>query len=254
MRRHRFPIQEAVTVGAQAALTGTDAKHIRTVLRLRPGDRVWLFDGSGAEFEAKIESLEGNRVIVAVIDAAAPRRESPVRIAAAQAILKEKKMDRIVRQITELGVDAWIPFSAERSVARPSPGKLAARIDRWHRIAAEAAKQCRRLKRLHIAPSTDFDGAIAQAEGFDVKILFWEEAPLEAGWPVFPAPVSSVFLLVGPEGGLTGEEVDRARSSGFWPASLGPRILRAETAAVVACALAQHRYGDLGERREGEGC
>jgi 16S rRNA (uracil1498-N3)-methyltransferase len=253
MRCHRFPVQETAAVGAKATLTGTDAKHIRIVLRLRPGDKVWLFDGSGAEFEAKIESFEADRVIVAVLGAAAPHRESPVRIVAGQAILKEKKMDRIVRQITELGIDTWIPFPADRTVARPSPGKMAARVDRWRRIAAEAAKQSRRLKRPEIVPAADFNGAIARAEGCDVKILFWEQAPIEAGWPAPSETVRSVFLLVGPEGGLTNEEVDRARFSGFWPASLGPRILRAETAAVAVCALAQHRYGDLGGHREGNG-
>jgi 16S rRNA (uracil1498-N3)-methyltransferase len=246
MKTHRFPVSEPPAVGRQARITGTDADHIRKVLRLGPGDRVFLFDGSGTEYEATIESVEPPHVVAAVTAARRPQQESPVRIAVAQGILKEKKMDRVIRQLTELGADAWIPFAAGRSVARPDPRKIEARVQRWRKIAVEAAKQCRRLKVPEISPVADFDQAIRLAEGYALKMALWEEARTEAAWPRPQKEPESVFLLVGPEGGFTAEEITRADAAGFLQASLGPRILRAETAAVVACALAQHRFGDLG--------
>ncbi|MGD8366848.1 MAG: 16S rRNA (uracil(1498)-N(3))-methyltransferase [Desulfobacterales bacterium] len=246
MKKYRFPVSEPPAVGRQASIAGTDADHIRKVLRLGPGARIFLFDGSGTEYEARITAVEANRVLAEVTAANHPNRESPVRIAVAQGILKEKKMDRVIRQLTELGADAWIPFAAERSVARPDPQKVEARTQRWRKIAVEAAKQSRRLKVPEIFPAADFDQAIGLAEVHALKIAFWEEARIGAGWPAPHHGPRSVFLLVGPEGGFTADEIAAAESAGFLPASLGPRILRAETAAVVACALAQHRYGDLG--------
>jgi 16S rRNA (uracil1498-N3)-methyltransferase len=252
MKRYRFPIPAPAAVGQQVTLAETDARHIGKVLRLCPGDHIFLFDGEGTECEAVIDVVTPDAVTASVVSSATPLRESPVRIVAAQALLKEKKMDTVVRQLTELGVEACIPFPARRSVARPDPRKLAARVERWRKISVEAAKQSRRLKAPGIDPASGLDDVIARAEGFDAKIAFWEEAPVEAGWPAPGSSLKSVFLLTGPEGGMTGGEIGRLEAAGFVSASLGPRILRAETAAVVAAALAQHRYGDLGALRRKE--
>jgi 16S rRNA (uracil1498-N3)-methyltransferase len=249
MKRYRFPISAPSAVGRQVPLADADARHIGKVLRLSPGDRIFLFDGDGAEYEAVIDVVAADTVTASVISSAMPLRESPVHIAAAQAFLKEKKMDTVVRQLTELGVDAWIPFPAERSVARPDRHKLASRAERWGKISVEAAKQCRRLKIPEIDPASGLDDVVARADGFDAKIAFWEEASVEAVWPSPETTPKSVFVLTGPEGGLTDTEIDRLKAAGFAAVSLGPRILRAETAAVVACTLAQHRYGDLGALR-----
>ena len=246
MKRYRFPISAPAVVGRQVTLAEADARHIGKVLRLSPGDRIVLFDNEGGEYEAVIDAVAAEAVTASVTSSARPLRESPMHITAAQALLKEKKMDAVVRQLTELGVNDWIPFPAERSVARPDRRKLAARVERWGKISVEAAKQCRRLKIIEILPAPGLEEGISRAEGFDAKIAFWEEAPADAVWPSPAATLKSVFLLTGPEGGLTGTEIERLQAAGFVAASLGPRILRAETAAVVACALAQHRYGDLG--------
>ncbi|MCF8078846.1 MAG: 16S rRNA (uracil(1498)-N(3))-methyltransferase [Desulfobacterales bacterium] len=246
MKHYRFPIDGTPEIGARATLVGSDARHVRNVLRLKPGDSIILFDRKGAEFEARIVGFEGEAVTALILASNRPVRESPVSIVLAQAMLKEKKMDRVVRQLCEIGVSAWIPFFGARSVARPAEKKLATRTERWRKIAVEAAKQSRRLQVPRIRPAGDLESVLAAAEGFDLKIAFWEGAPVSGGWPNPGSSPDSVFLLVGPEGGFAEEEVARARDRGFVPASLGPRILRAETAAVVACALAQHRYGDLG--------
>ena len=246
MKLHRFPVGQEAKVGADTILIGPDARHIRNVLRLKPGDSIILFNSNGDEFKARIVGFESEAVTALILASSRPVRESPVSIALAQAMLKEKKMDRVVRQLCEIGVSAWIPFFGARSVARPAEKKLAARTERWRKIAVEAAKQSRRLQALRIRPAGDLEAVLAAAEGFDLKIAFWEGAPVSGGWPNPGNSPGSIFLLVGPEGGFAEEEVAHARDRGFVAASLGPRILRAETAAVVACALAQHRYGDLG--------
>jgi 16S rRNA (uracil1498-N3)-methyltransferase len=246
MKRYRFPIDGTHNVGDRTTLIGSDARHIRNVLRLAPGDSILLFDRKGAEFEARIEGFEEERVTASILASSRPVRESPVAIVLAQAMLKEKKLDRVVRQVCEIGISGWIPFFGARSVARPSAAKLGVRTERWRKIATEAAKQSRRLQVPRICPAEDLESVLAAAEGFDLKIAFWEGAPVSGGWPNPGDSPKTVFLLVGPEGGFAEQEVVRARNRGFTPASLGPRILRAETAAVVACAIAQHRYGDLG--------
>lgn len=246
MQLHRFPVGQDAKVGADTTLIGPDARHIRNVLRLKPGDGIVLFNSNGDEFKARIVGFEGEAVTALIQASSRPVRESPVSIVLAQAILKEKKMDRVVRQLCEIGISAWMPFFGARSVARPGAKKLAIRVERWRKIAVEAAKQSRRLQVPRIRPAADLEAVLAAAEGFGLKIAFWEGAPVSGGWPNPGNSTDSVFLLVGPEGGFAEEEVARARDRGFVPASLGPRILRAETAAVVVCALAQHRYGDLG--------
>lgn len=251
MKLHRFPVGQEAKVGSGAMLVGPDARHIQKVLRLKPGDNIVLFNSKGDEFKAQIKGFEAEAVKALILAASRPIRESPVNIALAQAMLKEKKMDRVVRQLCEIGVSTWIPFFGSRSVARPAEKKLATRAERWRKIAVEAAKQSRRLQVPRIRPAEDLEAALAAAEGFDLKITFWEEAPVSVGWPSPDNSPDSVFLLVGPEGGFAKEEVARARDRGFVSASLGPRILRAETAAVVASALAQHRYGDLGSASPG---
>jgi len=114
------------------------------VLRLTPGDFIMLFDGSGNEYESIIEKILHNKVSVVLKDKKSSTSESPVQLIAAQAILKDRKMDTLLRQLTELGVTKWIPFSAERSVPRPDANRIAKRIQRWEKIVRESLKQCKR--------------------------------------------------------------------------------------------------------------
>ncbi len=231
-------------------LSPGDANHVRNVLRLQPGDPVRLFDGRGVEYDARIARIDGGGVLAVVIGATRPETESPTAITIAQGFLKDKKMDTLVRQLTELGVSRWIPYFADRSVARPDPKRLRARRERWQKIAAESLKQCRRSRIPDISGVQSFDEMLHAAADADLRILFWEKAP-ETSPTLFSLaakkPYGSVFAVLGPEGGLTDAEVDAAAAAGFLTAALGPRILRAETAAVAACALLQYFLGDLGK-------
>jgi 16S rRNA (uracil1498-N3)-methyltransferase len=246
--RHFF-IEPSRLVGSRASFSGAEARHIKNVLRLKTGDAIRLFDGTGFEYVGVIDALPPGAVEVAISSRvpAAGRARLPVSVA--QGFLKEKKMDRLVRQLSELGAAHWMPFISDRSVARPEGGRAQARQERWRRIAVEALKQCRRGDVMQIDDVVGFDRLLERSPAHELRIIFWEQSsePLTAqrfsGGPAGPA---SVLIVLGPEGGFGEEEVRAAVAAGFISASLGPRILRAETAAVAACAIVQHLFGDLG--------
>jgi 16S rRNA (uracil1498-N3)-methyltransferase len=245
-----FFIEQPAAAGSTALITGSDARHIKTVLRLKPGDFVGLFDGQGYEYEAQIRSVSSNRIEVAVIRGAPAQTESSVEITVAQAYLKEKKMDDLVRQLSEIGINRWIPFFAKRSIPRPDKKHLAARTNRWAKIAREALKQCRRGRLLDIGEAVSFEAVLEMSHAYDLNIVFWEEATQPANNTVLKAgrPIKKILVLLGPEGGFGIEEIEKASQKGFVTAALGPRILRAETATLAACVLLQYLYGDLGDR------
>lgn len=247
-----FFVKSPVQVGAENVITGSDAKHIKNVLRMKAGDKIWLFDGKGFEYEARITDVSSKSVGVSIIDAFPSDSESPVSITVAQAFLKERKMDGLVRQITELGITRWIPFFSERSVSRPDEKRLQTRLTRWKKIAKESLKQCRRGRVPEIAETVSFESVLDLSLASDIKIIFWENEPEAIPFPVMqPAAKKNkrIFLIIGPEGGFAGPEVAAAGRFGFYSATLGPRILKAETATVAACTLVQFLYGDLGPKK-----
>jgi len=245
-----FFIEQAATETPTSFLTGSDARHIKTVLRLKPGDKIGLFDGKGFEYEASIVALSSGRVEVSVIRRFPSKTESPVQITIAQAFLKAKKMDGLVRQLTELGITKWIPFVAQRSVSRPDRKQLQLRTERWNKIAQEALKQCRRGRMPEICPTLSVDEVLALGQAHELKIVFWENEskPINILFPKQDRKFNNIFAMLGPEGGLTEQEIESARSKGFVTAALGPRILKAETATIAACALLQYTFGDMGQK------
>jgi 16S rRNA (uracil1498-N3)-methyltransferase len=244
----RFFISSENIQANETALSESDARHLMQVLRLKVGDRVLLSDGRGVEYDGTVASISAGRVIVSVGEGRPSAGESSLRITLLQGFLKEAKMDQVVRQATELGVTRLVPVFARRSVARPDARRMAGRLERWRKIAAEALKQCRRGRVPAIDAPCGLDAALAAGGGSDLRIVFWEEGrrPLGEILDAVADPVGTVALLLGPEGGFEAEEIAAAEASGFLVAGLGPRILRAETASLAACALIQHRYGDLG--------
>ena len=249
----RFSLHKTPVVGSEELITGQDARHIALVLRLKPGDDILLLTGDGQEYSARIRSVNTDGVRVDVLSVHSSRTDPVVELTVALGFLKEKKMDELVRQLTELGMHRFQPFFARRTVSRPDEGRMTTRVARWEKIARESLKQCRRGSVPEIRPSVSFDEVLSLTAQDDVKIVFWEqEASLsipDADDPVRKKPLR-ITILLGPEGGLTEEEVQAARSNGFSVCSLGPRILRAETAVVAACALIQFVYGDMGNSRD----
>jgi len=249
----RFFIDPATVSGPLVTIEGSEAHHVTHVLRLKPGDCIILVDGTGYEYESIIKGLGDQRVEVEIQQTSRNGAAPGVPIVVAQAFLKEKKMDDLVRKLSELGIAGWIPFFSNRSIARPDKTRLAGRTQRWRRIAAEAVKQCRRSDMLQISEPTGFKEVLELSQACDLKIIFWENerVPLsrQVGSKAGGSP-QKIMLMLGPEGGFSEQEVEIARQTGFTVAGLGPRILRAETATLAACTLIQFLFGDLGAGAE----
>jgi len=246
--RHFF-VDPENTIGATAILTGSEARHISTVLRLATGTKITLFDGSGSYYEVLITKISPNRIetkivsIIPYIDAAEDFRPA---LHLAIGLLKGKKMDLIIQKITELGVESLRPFQSRYCTGKnPAPG----RVSRWQKIVFEACKQCNRPKPPVLYPVADFKELLFEAgkEGHDLKLIFWEEKGQKPLHEIF-SPLNekkSVLVLIGPEGGFSSHEVEKAAKAGFQPVTLGSRILRAETAAIAAASILQHELGNL---------
>jgi 16S rRNA (uracil1498-N3)-methyltransferase len=229
-------------------ITGSEAGHICRVLRLSAGDEVELFDGTGNGYRAQIVSVAPDRVRFDIVESYPLTTESPASITLAQGFLKESKMDELIRPLTELGIHCLRPFYAARSVSRPKARSLEKRLGRWRKKALEAVKQCRRARIPIIEPADSLMDVLKGSDGFDLKIFFWEGEQLAIKLPLQSLPSSrSILAVVGPEGGFSEDEVQMARERGFLICGLGPRILRAETAALAACTVLQYHFGDMGD-------
>ncbi|SRR6266700_3115992 len=232
-----------------AVVEGEAHRHLARVLRARAGDTLTLFDGQGHEVDAVVVAVERQRTTLAL---GTPRTAAPAagaRVVLLQSLARGERMDWIVQKATELGVAEIVPVAAERSVARLSAREAPARRARWEKIAREAARQCGRADVPIIADPIPLSAALERWRGekrdTGAAFVLWEGSqghPLRA---TLAADARDVALLIGPEGGFTDAEVALAQSTGFQVAGLGPRILRVETAAIVAVALAQFATGGL---------
>ena len=250
----RFFIQTPPTQGAHVTLTGGDARHLTTVLRLAPGDRILLLDGRGGEYEAELLAAQPDDVRLEVLSHREAREESGARITIAQGFLKDRKMDPLVRHYTELGIHRWYPLMAERSIPNPDAKRLAKRAERWEKISRESLKQCRRGMAMEISPPLTFADMLKEAEPYDLKLFFWENASIPLTRDLLPprdaeSPTGGgrrILVALGPEGGFSEREALLAEESGFVACTLGPRILRAETASIASATLVQFLFGDMG--------
>jgi 16S rRNA (uracil1498-N3)-methyltransferase len=243
MSRPRFHVPEAAP-GARVELPEHSAHHAREVLRLRAGAPVRVFDGAGAEYEAVLDAVTRRTVSARLGHALAPRPESPLRLVLAVSPLKGDRMEIVVQKATELGAAEIWPTVSVRTDAAARPALQGSRSERWQRVAAGAAEQCGRAVVPPVAPTATLDGLLARPfDGARVVLLETPGHPALASLPMDPS--APLLLLVGPAGGFEPAEAERLRVAGFLSASLGPRVLRAETAAVAAVAIAQATWGDL---------
>ncbi|HSN21370.1 MAG TPA: 16S rRNA (uracil(1498)-N(3))-methyltransferase [Usitatibacter sp.] len=227
--------------GAQFALAPEAAQHVSKALRLKVGDALTVFDGRGGEFEAVIQRIDRDRVDVKVGAARDVERESALAIGLAQGLPEADKMDWIIQKAVELGV-AWIqPLVCDRSVVRLSGERAARREAHWRRVALAACEQSGRNRIPEVRPTLGFQSWIAVPSDLP-RWMLKPDAPRLADH----APPGSPFeLLVGPEGGLSERELDLALLRGCEPLSLGPRILRTETAPLAALAAIHALWGDF---------
>ena len=218
------------------------SRHLVKVLRLQAGAEVLVFDGRGTEIEGRIVGARAAGVELAL----GQRHRVPLpsaTITLLQSVPRGDRMDVIVQKTTELGVTRIVPLTSARGMVKPPPGKTR----RWRTIAQEAARQSGRADVPDVADVATLDVALAgAAEAGGTRLLLWEEErALPLRQVLAHEPSGLVTLLVGPEGGFSQAEVESARRQGFRVVGLGPRILRVETAALVAVALTQAAAGGL---------
>lgn len=218
-----------------AHITGAELRHVRT-LRLAAGARVRIIDDSGGEHDVVLERVSAREAVGRVVASAHPVRESPLELVLAPALLKGPKMDLVVEKATELGVQRLAPVLSARVVG------LGVHRERWQRIAVSAAKQSGRTRVPRIDAPAPLDVVVA-APWPGLRVVPWEEEHA-VRLDRLPAEASAVVALIGPEGGLTADEIALAGAHGFVALTLGPRILRAETAAIAVAAHCQRRWGD----------
>ena len=244
----RFFVPPDVIADGCATISGDLFRHMVKVLRLKPGAGVLLADGIGTEFTGIIASVGKESLVVTLQESrvSAPVAAVP-RITLFQGHPKGDKLEFILQKTTELGVAEVIPFAAARSVPRIRKGEEAEKVFRWQRIVQEAARQSGRSS----VPLVSLAGSMAEVvnmSGHGVKLLLWEGEKvnrLKDTLANLPKP-ETIALIVGPEGGLTAEEAAMATDGGFIPVSLGPRIVRTETAGLVMMAILQFYWGDIG--------
>lgn len=243
--RDRFFVEGVRALGERITFAADDAHHIARVLRARDGERVEVIDSAGNAWAATL-AIAGARV-AATLDKQLERapRELGVHIAVAQAIPKGQKMDTIVEKATELGATELIPLRSAR-VAGERTGE--SKVERWRRIARAAAQQCGRTVVPIVAAVASWETLLPTFARYERVYIPWEladPAPLRATFEPEAARLSSVLFVIGPEGGFAADEIARAREAGAIAISLGARILRTETAALVVLAAFAYARGEL---------
>lgn len=219
-----------------------ETRHLRDVLRLKPGDEVRIFDGEGREFQCAIAGVEKKFSRLDVVEEIAPSApESPVAIHLAVSAYKSDKLDLVIQKAVELGVSRMSPIVTARGEVKLNDTQR--RTERWRKIAMEATKQCERARVMTVEDPIDFEKFVNGVDRSEGLLLMFSE---KGGDGIPQSAAETITALIGPKGGWEDSEIEFARERGFLPVKLGRRIMKAETAAITFAALLQHRFGDLG--------
>lgn len=238
----RIHVPLPLAVGASLDLPDEAARHVAQVLRMRVGEPLVLFNGEGGEYQATITAT-GRRDVAVSIDSFDPvDRESRLDITLVQCVSKGERMDYTVQKAVELGVSRILPLLSERSVVKLDAERWDKKLEHWRGIAASACEQSGRTRLPEVAPVQKLDAWLATSASALRLVL----APTESVSLNALPPATSIALLIGPEGGLSDNEIAAARQAGCVGIGLGPRVLRTETAGVAALAALQLLWGDLG--------
>ncbi|MGU3524881.1 16S rRNA (uracil(1498)-N(3))-methyltransferase [Enterobacteriaceae bacterium C23F] len=243
MRIPRIYHPEFITAGSQIALSEEAANHVGRVLRMGAGQAIQLFDGSNQVFEAEIIQADKKSVRVNVLNAEADNRESPLHIHLGQVMSRGEKMEFTIQKSIELGVSLITPLFSERCGVKLDAERLNKKLAQWQKIAIAACEQSGRNVIPEIRPAMDLEAWCAEEES-GLKLNLHPRA--SASINTLPQPVERVRLLIGPEGGLSADEIAMTARYAFTDILLGPRVLRTETTALTAITALQVRFGDLG--------
>jgi 16S rRNA (uracil1498-N3)-methyltransferase len=243
MRLNRIFCEGPLTVGDEVKLPAAGAYHVARVLRMREGAPLIVFDGMGGEYQAEITRVEGDAVSTKLMHHTPGTAESPLKVTLVQGVSRSERMDWTLQKATELGVTSIAPVLSARSVVRLDEKQAAKKQAHWQAIVIGACEQCGRTRVPHVATPVPLRNYFTNVKKEGLRLVLSPSAPGSlAGLASLP---NKVELLIGPEGGLDDDELNAARTAAFTPVRLGPRVLRTETAAVVALSVLQALWGDL---------
>ncbi len=242
MRIPRVFVSASLNKGDVVDLDSENSRYLVRVLRRQTDDPVTLFNGDGNDYLSSIASTAG-KTSLRIESVQANSTESPLKITLVQSLAKGAKLDLVVQKATELGVHAIAPVSNERSILQIAPDKQARKLDHWRKIAVSACAQCNRSVVPQIEVPQTFEQWLSTRQS-DTTFLLDPDATQGIGVTQAPA-AGSCTLVVGPEGGFSQDERDRASAHGVLPVCFGPRVLRTETAGLAAIAVLQALFGDL---------
>lgn len=243
MRIPRIYHPEPLQAHGELTLNDEAANHVSRVLRMSEGQNLILFDGSNQIFNAKIFALDKKAVHVRLTDGVTEDRESPLNLHLGQVISRGERMEFTIQKSIELGVNIITPLFSERCGVKIDEERLMKKIQQWRKIAIAACEQCGRNRIPEIRTAVQLVSWCAEQDG-SLKLNLHPRANDSIN--TLPLPLNKVRLLIGPEGGLSSNEIAMTAHYGFTDILLGPRILRTETAALTAITALQARFGDLG--------
>lgn len=241
MRITRIYCEATLQAGLSIPLDEPASHHLSRVLRCKAGDSIILFNGDGAEFQATITAIDRKAVTVLVGEESHPTTESPLAIHLGIAVSKGDRFDWVLQKATELGVTAITPLITERTEFKLKGDRQEKKLRHWRQVVVSACEQCGRNKLPELAPPTALPAWLEATDAALKLVLHHRSARTLPGDSQYP----SVALLVGPEGGLSDDEIALAESRQFASLLLGPRVMRTETAPLAAIAVLQSRWGDF---------
>lgn len=244
MRQTRLYIEGDYGDGSQLEVGADKARYLGRVLRLRVGDPVIVFDGQGTAYSASIAALARSSATLSLHEASPSAGESPFKVHLVQGISRGERMDFVVQKATELGVNRITPLLTDRGVVKLDSARADKRREHWQKVAASACEQCGRARLPLLDAPARLDTWLGnRPPQIDTDIILRPGSAQSLS--VLGIPASSACILIGPEGGFSDAENELADEAGFIPVSMGPRVLRTETAAAAALAILQARWGDL---------
>ncbi|NMB33328.1 MAG: 16S rRNA (uracil(1498)-N(3))-methyltransferase [Clostridium sp.] len=230
-------------------IEGNDVNHIKKVLRLKRNDKITIADGKGTDYEVKITEIEKASITTSILNTKRNAAEPPIDITLFQGVPKSEKMDFVIQKSVELGVGSIIPLTTERTIVKLTEEKeVQKKLRRWNRISMEAAKQSGRGVIPVVKQPTDFKSALNTLKNSSLSVIPYEGERENGLRKIIPSGFSAgeIFIFIGSEGGFTKQEIESAVNYGVHPVTLGPRILRTETAGIVALSILMYEIGDVG--------
>ncbi len=248
---HRFYVPASSFQHGRALLPDAASEQVRRVLRLRAGDDIAIFDGSGREWTAQIEAVSQQAVMARPGPERRPDAELPIAIAVCQALVKAERFEMVLQKATELGAARIVPLITARVQSADTALPSKARLERWGRIVQEAAEQSGRVRLPEIAAAADLQGAVASEAAKGPVVVLWEGGP-ETGLRTALRAIAMkgvperIALVIGPVGGFEQQEIEESQAAGAIVAGMGMRVLRSETAAMAALTATVYEFGLLG--------